>query len=61
MLPSLLQTGSVQQVKDECSKLIETVGNDGGFIMESTCPLDEARIENVKAMVEETRQFGTYR
>jgi uroporphyrinogen-III decarboxylase len=61
MLPSLLQTGSVRQVKDECAKLIETIGNDGGFIMGSSCPLDEAKIENVKAMVETTRQYGTYR
>ena len=59
MLPSLLQTGSIQQVKDECAKLIETIGNDGGFIMESSCPLDEAKIENVKTMVEATRQYGT--
>jgi len=61
MLPSLLQTGSVQQVKDECAKLIKAVGGDGGFIMGSSCPLDEAKIENVKAMVEATRQYGTYR
>ena len=61
MLPSLLQAGSIQQVKDECAKLIETIGNDGGFIMGSSCPLDEAKIENVKAMVETTRQYGTYR
>jgi hypothetical protein len=55
MLPSLLQTGSVQQVKDECGKLIEVIGSDGGFILGSSCPLDEAKIENVEAMVEATR------
>jgi uroporphyrinogen-III decarboxylase len=58
MLPSLLQTCSVQQVKDECVRLIETIGGDGGFIMGSSCPLDEAKAENVKAMVEATRQYG---
>lgn len=61
MLPSLLQTCSVQQVKDECVRLIETIGSDGGFIMGSSCPLDEAKSENVKAMVEATRQYGTRR
>jgi hypothetical protein len=60
MLPSLLQTGSVQQVEDESAKLIEFIGKDGGFIMGSSCPLDEAKIENVKAMVETTRQYGRY-
>jgi hypothetical protein len=59
MLPSLLQTGSVQQVKAECLKLIEIIGRDGGYIMGSSCPLDEAKIENVKAMAEATRQYGT--
>ncbi len=61
MLPSLLQTGSIQQVKDECLKLIETIGGDGGFILGSSCPLDEAKIENVRTMVETARQCGTYR
>jgi hypothetical protein len=55
MVPSLLQTGTVQRVKDECLKLIETIGNDGGFILGPSCPLDEAKIENVKGMVEVTR------
>jgi hypothetical protein len=61
MLPSLLQTGTVQQVKDECAKLIDIIGCDGGFIMGSSCPLDEAKTENVVAMVEATRQHGMYR
>jgi hypothetical protein len=42
MLPSLLQTGSVRQVKDECPKPMDLVGSNGGFIMGPSCPLDEA-------------------
>jgi len=61
VLPSLLQIGSVQQVKDECKRLIEIVGRDGGFIMGHSTPLDEARIENVIAMIEVTREYGAYR
>jgi uroporphyrinogen-III decarboxylase len=60
ILPSLLQTGSAHQVKDECAKVIEIMGNDGGFIMGSSCPLDETKIENIKALVETARQYGTY-
>ena len=60
ILPSLLQTGSVQQVRNECRKLIEVIGRDGGFIMGHSCPVDEAKIENLKAMVETTRQYGRY-
>jgi len=61
MLPSLLQMGSVQQVKDECKKLIEVVGKDGGYIMGHSTVLDEARIENIRAMIQVTREYGVYR
>jgi len=61
LLPSLLQIGSVQEVKDECKRLIEAVGRDGGYIMGHSTPLDEAKIENVKAMVATTKEYGIYR
>jgi uroporphyrinogen-III decarboxylase len=57
MTPSLLQLGTVQQVKDACKKLIEIIGGDGGYIMSHSTPLDEARIENVRAMIEATREY----
>jgi hypothetical protein len=60
MTASLLQIGSVQQVKDECKKLIEIIGRDGGYIMGHSVVLDEARIENVRAMIEATREYGVY-
>jgi hypothetical protein len=61
MLPSVLQTCSVQQVTDECRNLIEVVGRDGGYIMGHSTVLDEAKIENVKAMIDATRKYGVYR
>jgi uroporphyrinogen-III decarboxylase len=61
MSPSLLQVGSVQQVKDHCKRLIETIGRDGGYVMGHSVVLDEARIETVRAMVDATREYGVYR
>ena len=61
MLTSLLHVGSVQQIKDECKRLIEVVGRDGGYIMGHSTPLDEVKIENVRAMIEATREYGVYR
>ena len=61
MTPSLLSTGSAQQVRDECRKLIDTVGSDGGYIMCHSVPLDDAKIENVMAMIETTKEYGVYR
>lgn len=58
----LLCTGSPQEVRDYCKKLIDTVGKDGGFIMDGGIGIpDEAKPENVKAMAEFTREYGVYR
>ena len=56
MSSSLLQLGSVQQVKDECKRLIDVIGRDGGYIMSHSTPLDEVKRENVQAMLEATRE-----
>ena len=58
---SLLQVGSQDDVKTYCKKLIDIVGKDGGFIL---CPRgtpDDAKPENLKAMVDYTREYGVYR
>lgn len=57
---SLLIMGTPEDVKDYCRKLIDTVGEGGGFIMDSAAIIDEARPENVKAMGDLTREYGVY-
>jgi hypothetical protein len=57
---SILSTGNVDDVKTYCSELIKKVGKDGGFIMDSSTVLDEAKPENVKAMFEFTKEYGQY-
>lgn len=57
----LLCTGTPQQVKDYCKKLIEVVGKGGGFIMDGAIGIpDEAKLENVKAIVDSIREYGVY-
>ncbi len=56
---SILQFGSVQDVEDYCRKLIDVCGKGGGFIM-THMPIDEAKPENVKAMVDFTKSYGVY-
>jgi len=58
---SLLQTGTPQDVKDCCKKLIDVVGKNGGYIMSSKSALDEAKPENVRAMCDFTKEYGVYR
>ncbi len=61
LMPSLLKAGSVDDVKAVCKKIIDGVGKDGAYVMSTSCGLDEAKIENVKAMFEFTREYGKYR
>ncbi len=58
---SLLQTGTPQEVKDYCQKLIDVVGKSGGFIMSPGSSIDEARPENVRAIFDFTKEYGVYR
>ncbi|MBN2401850.1 MAG: hypothetical protein JXN64_05580 [Spirochaetes bacterium] len=58
---SLLKLGTVQEVKDYCKKLIDTVGKGGGYIMSNGAFFDEAKPENVKAMVDFTKEYGVYK
>lgn len=61
MPASLLQTGTPESVKEYTKKLIDTVGKDGGYMMNSSTVLDEAKPELVKVWVDFTREYGVYR
>ena len=56
-----LLAGTPDDVRATCRRLIDTLGRDGGFIMDTAFMLDEAKPENLKAMIEFTRDHGTYR
>jgi len=58
---SLLTAGTPQEVKDHCKKLIDVVGKDGGYIMCPRVVPDEAKAENLHAMIDFTKEYGVYR
>ena len=58
---SLLQIGTVQDVKDHCKKLIDVIGKDGGYIIAPRSSTDEVNPENLKAMIDFTKEYGVYR
>jgi hypothetical protein len=55
---SLLMAGTPEDVKEYCKRLIDTVGKTGGFIMDASANLDDAKPENLKAMIEFTKEYG---
>jgi len=58
---SLLQTGNKEDVIKYCRWLIDVVGKDGGYVMGTGSVVDEVKPENLKAMVDFTREYGVYR
>ncbi len=58
---SLLQVGTVQEVKDYCKKLIDVVRKGGGYILSPRSSTERAKPENLKAMIEFTKEYGVYR
>jgi hypothetical protein len=58
---SLLNTGRPDEVKAYCKKLIDVAGKNGGFILTGDAAIDRAKPENVRTMVEFTKEYGVYR
>jgi hypothetical protein len=58
---TLLNVGTESEVKDYVKELIDTAGRDGGYIMNSGAVIDEAKPENVKAMIDFTKEYGIYK
>lgn len=55
---ALLTVGEPEDVRAYCKGLIDLMGRDGGFILGPSGQTEEVRIENVKAMVDFTKQYG---
>jgi uroporphyrinogen-III decarboxylase len=58
---SMLRLSTPDEVKDYCKKLIDTAGKGGGYMMGNGAFFDEAKPENVKAMVDVTKEYGVYK
>jgi hypothetical protein len=57
---SMLNLGTPENVSDYVKKLIDTVGQGGGFIVSNGAFFDQAKPENVKAMVDTAKEYGAY-
>ncbi len=57
---SLLQASDAEEVKKYCKWLIDVIGKDGGLIVGPRSVVDEVNPENLKAMIDFTRDYGRY-
>ncbi len=57
----LLSFGTPDEVRDYCKKLIDGIGRDGGYIMDSSAIVqNDGKVENIRAMTDFTREYGVY-
>ena len=57
---SIIERGSIDDVREYAKKLIKICGKDGGFIMGVAHSMLDAKYENIKALVDYTKEWGVY-
>jgi uroporphyrinogen-III decarboxylase len=58
---SMLITGTPEQVKEACRKLIETCGPGGGYILTGSAGISKGNPENLHAMMDTAKEYGVYK
>jgi uroporphyrinogen-III decarboxylase len=58
---SLISTGTAQEVKEYCCKLIETCAPGGGYILSAGSSVTSAPQENLRAMMDAAKEYGVYK
>jgi hypothetical protein len=58
---SLMVTGSPQDVKAYCRKLIEGCGKGGGYVLSAGAIAENPKLENLRAFLAAIREYGVYR
>lgn len=57
----LLTLGTLQEVSDYTKKVIDTLGPEGGYILDASAIIqNDAKVENVRAMTDTAREYGVY-
>jgi hypothetical protein len=58
---TLLSCGSPDDVRKRCKEIIDGVARDGGYIMDASAIVqNDAKVENIRAMTDFTREYGVY-
>jgi uroporphyrinogen-III decarboxylase len=57
---SLMATGTPQEVKEYCCKLIEYCAPGGGYVLSGGASVTETNAENLRVIMEASREYGVY-
>ncbi|UCB42128.1 MAG: hypothetical protein JSV77_06565 [Dehalococcoidales bacterium] len=58
---SLISTGTAQEVKEYCRRLIETCAPGGAYILSAGSSVTRAPAENLRVMMEAAKEYGVYK
>jgi uroporphyrinogen-III decarboxylase len=58
---SLMCTGTPEEIKEHCRKLIEVCGKNGGYILTGGAQVHNTTAENLRALIEAVRLYGVYK
>jgi uroporphyrinogen-III decarboxylase len=58
---SLICTGTPEELKEHCRKLIEVCGNHGGYILTGGAQVHNTTAANLRALIEAVKQYGVYK
>jgi uroporphyrinogen-III decarboxylase len=58
---SILCTGTPQEVKEGCHRLIEICAPGGGYILTGSANINEGNPDNLRAMMEAAKEYGVYK
>ena len=58
---SLVATGTPQQIKEHCRKLIDVCGKGGGYVLAGGATVDKAPPENMRAIMAAAKEYGVYK
>jgi len=58
---SLLIAGTPEEVKAHVRRLIDDVGQEGGYILSTGAAVDDAVAANLRAMIDTCKEYGVYR
>jgi hypothetical protein len=56
----LILTGTAEEVRAYCKKVIDVAGKGGGYIMAFGTSLDEGKPDTIHAMIDFTKEYGVY-
>jgi len=57
---AVLCTGTPQDVKEGCRRLIETCAPGGGYILTASASMNRGNPDNLRAMMEAAQEYGVY-